>query len=445
MNGITRHGAVVVLVLHGAAIAMVGAVTARTIQEWLWIVVVIALSGAFLYAVISASERAVEQAVQGAEWDGVPERIFRVVMEVQQRERSLMWQKEQADAQRSLLLRQLSIGVMLIDPHGTVVLCNDKALRFLGCTYQEVQLRGVLAVQIPIDMAQLCRYCLNTGEMHRETLWLHPSEDRALYIELIPLPTVDQMSYEGTLVVVHDVTDMKRLERMRNEFVANVTHELKTPIAAIKGFTETLLSGALNNVGTAQQFLTIIQEEAERLNRLIGDILDLSKMETGRLEMQYSPVELRAFILRTVHMLEAQAQKRDIVFEIDLPDESYIEADEDRLRQILINLFANAIAYSQPQGVVRVSIAEAESDDVEGGMTIIRIADTGIGIPKEDLPRIFERFYRVDKARTRTSGGTGLGLSIVKHLVESHGGAIQIESEEGIGTTVTLELPNVQW
>jgi two-component system phosphate regulon sensor histidine kinase PhoR len=231
---------------------------------------------------------------------------------------------------------------------------------------------------------------------------------------------------------------------MRSEFVANVSHELKTPITAVKGFAETLLAGALDDKEIAKSFLQIIFDESERLNRLIGDILELSKIESKRIPLQFSPVEMRSLVERSLHMMQAEAEKKHITLEMQVEEDIYIEADEDRLRQILINLLSNGISYTPDGGKVKVKIEPLHSStdrDNEYERVRLTISDSGIGIPKKDLPRIFERFYRVDKARSRVSGGTGLGLSIVKHLVDLHKGTIQVESEVGIGTKFLIDLP----
>jgi two-component system phosphate regulon sensor histidine kinase PhoR len=275
-------------------------------------------------------------------------------------------------------------------------------------------------------------------------MFYYPAE-RILDISLSPIAH-DGDEWAGVLIVLHDITAVRRLERMRSEFVANVSHELKTPIAAVKGFAETLLAGALNDKDTAKQFLQIIFDESERLNRLIGDILELSKIESKRIPLHFSPVDLQSFVEHMIHMMRPEANKKSIELQIQVPDDLYMEADEDRLRQIFINLLSNGIAYTPEGGKVKVRIEPAvphagEGEDGDGERVRIIIQDTGIGIPKKDLPRIFERFYRVDKARSRSSGGTGLGLSIVKHLVELHRGTIKVDSEPGIGTKFTIELP----
>lgn len=247
----------------------------------------------------------------------------------------------------------------------------------------------------------------------------------------------------GMLFLLQDVTAIRRLENMRSEFVANVSHELKTPIAAVKGFAETLLSGGVKDEETARSFLQIIYDESERLNRLIGDILELSKIESKRSPLECSPVHLSTFFEMLSDTLDKVAEKKRISLHLDVPEELFIEADEDKLKQIFLNLLSNSINYTLEGGSVRLKVTSVPTDD-EPEKVIVAVSDTGIGIPKKDVPRIFERFYRVDKGRSRNSGGTGLGLSIVKHLVELHRGTVTVESELGIGSTFSVELPVIQ-
>jgi two-component system, OmpR family, phosphate regulon sensor histidine kinase PhoR len=342
----------------------------------------------------------------------------------------------------SSVLENMNSGVMMIDKEERIVLLNRSAEEFLGFSSQELLGKKFDEAKQQFEFTQMIQECFETREHIRdEMIFYYPSE-RILDINLNPILQTDD-EWAGVLIVLHDTTAMRRLERMRSEFVANVSHELKTPIAAVKGFAETLLAGALNDKETAKSFLQIIFDESERLNRLIGDILELSKIESKRIPLHFSPVHLHSFIANSVHVMNAEAKKKHIELEMQVPQDAYMEADEDRLRQILINLLSNGINYTPEGGKVKVKV-ELLDDIVagsEGEKLKLTIADTGIGIPKKDLPRIFERFYRVDKARSRSSGGTGLGLSIVKHLVELHKGTIRVESEVGMGSKFIIELP----
>lgn len=240
---------------------------------------------------------------------------------------------------------------------------------------------------------------------------------------------------EKTMLVFHDVTRLKKLEQMRTDFVANVTHEIRTPLTAIIGFIQTLLAGALDDRDTARKFLLTIAGNAERLSRLVDDLLTLSSIELNETSLNLEPVSADAIIRAVLPMVEAEANEKKIHLSVDLPENfPRILADRDRAAQILMNVLHNAVKFTPDGGSVMVSGREEE----KGGWMILQVLDTGIGIPPREIPRLGERFYRVDKARSRELGGTGLGLSIVKHLMAAHGGKMDIASTPGKGTTVSL-------
>ncbi|WNQ09918.1 ATP-binding protein [Paenibacillus aurantius] len=338
------------------------------------------------------------------------------------------------------VLDNMMSGVLMIDRSHTIVLLNRAAEDLLGFTSEELLGKPYEAANRQVEFSQMIRECMETREYVRDEVVFYYPEERILEINLNPLYGANG-EWSGVLIVLHNITAVRRLERMRSEFVANVSHELKTPVTAVKGFAETLLAGAMNDPETAKSFLQIIYEESDRLNRLIGDILELSKIESKRIPLHFSPVELKEFIEKTVHVMKAQADKKKITLELEAGEDLYLEADEDRLRQIVINLLSNGIAYTPEGGKVKVSVEPLVAASGEEEKIRLTISDTGMGIPKKDLPRIFERFYRVDKARSRSSGGTGLGLSIVKHLVELHHGTIAVESEVGLGSRFIIEIP----
>ncbi|WP_159881582.1 two-component system histidine kinase PnpS [Paenibacillus puerhi] len=340
------------------------------------------------------------------------------------------------------VLENMISGVVMIDREGKIVLLNRSAEEILGFSSMELLGKRFDQAKQQYEFTQLIQECIESREHIRDEMVFYFPSERILEINLNPISQQGQ-DWSGLLIVLHDITAVRRLERMRSEFVANVSHELKTPIAAVKGFAETLLAGALNDKETARSFLQIIFDESERLNRLIGDILELSKIESKRIPLQFSPIHLAPFVHNCINVLNAQASAKDIKMTMEVPGDLYMEADEDRLRQILINLLSNGINYTPEGGQVSISVQHvpsltglAEADQVR-----FTINDTGIGIPKKDIPRIFERFYRVDKARSRVSGGTGLGLSIVKHLIDLHKGSIRVESEVGVGTTFKIDMP----
>ncbi|REK69400.1 two-component system histidine kinase PnpS [Paenibacillus paeoniae] len=346
---------------------------------------------------------------------------------------------KQNESQLESVLANMINGVVMIDSKGQILLMNRRAEEVLGFSARELVGRHFTEAKQQYELAQIIQEALDTRRHLREEITFYFPEERLLELNLVPISQSGPGEFGGVLLVLQDVSAIRRLERMRSEFVANVSHELKTPIAAVKGFAETLLGGAVKDEETAKSFLQIIFDESERLNRLIGDILELSKIESRRVPLYFSPVEMESFVSNTFTLLEPEARRKQIQLSHSIETGLYVEADEDRLRQIMMNLLSNGINYTPEGGRVSVSVHASDQDHIR-----IQITDTGIGIPKKDLPRIFERFYRVDKARSRSSGGTGLGLSIVKHLVELHKGTLSVTSTVGVGTTFTIELPVIQ-
>jgi two-component system phosphate regulon sensor histidine kinase PhoR len=243
----------------------------------------------------------------------------------------------------------------------------------------------------------------------------------------------------GIIIIIQDITEIKRLERMRSEFVANVSHELKTPLTSIKGFVETLKAGAIEDITASERFLNIIDDEADRLYRLITDILSLSELENRRYRPISEKIDTFEVIEEIVSMLQNQAAKKRINLSAKVDESiSCLYGDPDQFKQMLINLIDNAVKYTPEEGTVAVAAYNFEN------AVIIKIIDNGIGISKEHIPRLFERFYRVDKARSRNVGGTGLGLAIVKHIVKLFKGSIEVNSEVGKGTEFTLNIPIIE-
>ncbi|WP_411350248.1 two-component system histidine kinase PnpS [Paenibacillus sp. WLX2291] len=340
------------------------------------------------------------------------------------------------------VLANMTGGMVMVDDGGKIALVNRFAEEMLSINSRRMIGRPYHELKQHYELSRLLGEGLRRKERIHDEQTLYNPEPRLIEIDGVPM-FEDDDAYRGMLFLIQDVSNIRRLERMRSEFVANVSHELKTPIAAVKGFAETLLSGGVNDEQTARSFLQIIYDESERLNRLIGDILELSKIESKRSPLEFSPIHLQSFFETIREMLNSSAAKKKITMEMNVPEELFMEADEDRLRQIFVNLISNAINYTQDGGMVKLAVHETMSERGEERI-VFDVTDTGMGIPRKDLPRIFERFYRVDKARSRSSGGTGLGLSIVKHLVELHHGLVTVESEVHIGSTFTVNLPLLQ-
>jgi two-component system phosphate regulon sensor histidine kinase PhoR len=253
-------------------------------------------------------------------------------------------------------------------------------------------------------------------------------------VTAVPLPLGPEPP--GVVMVVDDVTELRRLEQVRTEFVANVSHELRTPLTAIQGYLETLLGGALEEREHARRFVEVAFRHTERLGRLLNDLTDLSNIELGKVSLRLEPTALKPVVDSVLEIVAAKARDGGVEVTAEMPDALSAYADHDRLAQILINLADNAVKYTPAGGAVTLRARALDGERVE-----LSVSDTGVGIPPADLPRITERFYRVDKARSRELGGTGLGLAIVKHLVLAHGGELAIDSDEGRGTTVRFTLP----
>jgi two-component system, OmpR family, phosphate regulon sensor histidine kinase PhoR len=334
------------------------------------------------------------------------------------------------------LIENIGAGLILIDSRGYINLINKgykdifhvKPTDLLDKVYYEV-----------IENEEICSIVAEVFRTEHKISkqLLVPLFIERRYFDVYGVPIIGKNSvWKGILLVFHDITELKKLEQVRKDFVANVSHELKTPITSIKGFTETLLEGAMDNKETLEAFLSIILKESNRLQTLILDLLELSKIEQHGFKLTEQKLDLRLLLNEVITILNGKAEEKDIRLRfICSRDQVEIEGDVDRLKQVFINLIINAINYTPKEGSVTVSLLE--HDDI----VRVHIKDTGVGIDRQEIPRIFERFYRVDRARSRNSGGTGLGLAIVKHLVEAHHGNISVNSEIGKGSEFIIELP----
>ena len=334
------------------------------------------------------------------------------------------------------LLESLSDGVLAADRRGIVVSINAAARRLLGYGPSE-PLPPLAELFHDRQHRALMREIMAGGVVDRREL---DFGDRSVVVSARPFED------GGTLLVLNDVTDVRRLETIRRDFVANVSHELKTPLTAIAGYAETLAGetpASSGGEGESQRFAQVILENAQRMQRLVDDLLDLSRIESGGWRPEPENVDVEAAAREAWNPFAARATERGVRFETAVKNSAATAAvDPDALRQIFTNLFDNALRHTQPKGSIRV-VVERAPPGKDGGCVLIRVADTGSGIPADHLPRIFERFYRVDPGRSRHEGGTGLGLAIVKHLVEAHGGRMEAESELGRGTTILLYFPVV--
>jgi two-component system phosphate regulon sensor histidine kinase PhoR len=345
---------------------------------------------------------------------------------------------EQEQAKVTAILDAMVEGVIAVDGHEHVVLMNERARAMFGLGAVRAERKPFLEVIRNADLHALFRSSRTSpgGTVARREVRLSAPAGRVLQVHAVSLRLAGDE--RGVVMVLHDVTELRRLEQVRTEFVANVSHELRTPLTAIHGYLETLLGGAIEEPEHARKFLEIVFRHTERLGRLIDDLTDLSNIELGRVALRLAPTPLAEVLDSVIAIIRPRAASGGVTVTATVPPTlPAAQADHDRLSQILINLVDNAVKYTPPGGAVQVSAC-----DTGRGMIEVTVSDTGIGIPPADLPRVTERFYRVDKARSRELGGTGLGLAIVKHLVMAHGGELGIESEPGRGTTVRFTLPS---
>jgi two-component system phosphate regulon sensor histidine kinase PhoR len=339
-------------------------------------------------------------------------------------------------AKVAAILDSMVEGVIAIDQRSRIVLMNHAARWIFDLGRERVEGRPLVEVVRHKEILDLVMggKRFDVERLRRREIELGPPVDRILDVHVSAVALAP--SGPGTLLVLHDVTELRRLERVRTAFVANVSHELRTPLTSIRGYLETLLDGALEEPVNARRFLEVAHTHAERLSRLVDDLLQLSDIETGRLILKPAALRLYDVAVDVVAFFEKQAAQKSLTLLNNVACDIQVQADWDRLTQIFVNLVDNAVKYTPEQGKITLGAAQRAQ-----GFVHVWVADTGIGIPSTDLPRITERFYRVEKARSRELGGTGLGLAIVKHLVQAHGGELWLDSELGKGTTVNFTLP----
>ena len=343
--------------------------------------------------------------------------------------------KEMQQDRLTALIENIGAGLILIDSRGFINLINRGYSEIFHVDPADYLFKRYFEVMDHEEICNLVTEVFRTEQKIRKQMLLPLFIERK-YFDVYGVPIIGKNNaWKGILLAFHDITEIKKLEQMRKDFVANVSHELKTPVTSIKGFTETLLDGAMNNQETLEAFLSIILKESDRLQTLIQDLLDLSKIEQQGFKLALQDVDLTLLLNEVITMLSGKAQEKKMNIDFYPNQEQVlIKGDVNRLKQVFINLIANAITYTPPEGEVKVILLE------HGKNVRIHVKDSGVGIEKDEIPRIFERFYRVDRARSRNSGGTGLGLAIVKHLVEAHHGTISVRSNVGEGSEFIIEF-----
>lgn len=325
------------------------------------------------------------------------------------------------------VLRYMTDGVLAMDGEDRIIVCNPAACRIMN--WDEDALVGSRLPEVWPDWEGSPGFDDRFGvAVHRVTL----PGNRLVAVRFAPLYALAG----GTVAVIQDVTEETRLDALRKEFVSNVSHELRTPLTTMKSYLETLLEGNVEDPAVATRFLTVLAAETDRMVRLVADLLDLSRLDEGSREWDMRPISMSRIVESCRQRLEIPIERKRIAFCIALPTNlPHVRGQYDRLQQVFLNLIGNAVEFTPPGGEVRVTGRR------QGQHVIIQVEDTGIGIPEEDLPRVFERFYRVDKARSRELGGTGLGLAIAREIVQAHGGDLRILSHRGQGTVARVQLP----
>ena len=324
-------------------------------------------------------------------------------------------------------LENIPSSVLMIDKHGEIVVANHAYYQVFNPD-QMVENKSYIGF-IDDSIEKLIIESFRTEKVIYEQLEVDINNVHTKYFDVscIPILTKKKKNLQGMVVVLHDITNLQKLENLRREFVVNVSHELKTPITSIKGFAETLIEGAKNDEQSLDMFLNIILKESNRIESLVTDLLDLSHIEQQK-ELEINYMNLSELAINIIGNLQTQAQNKRIKIQSEIEKDVIIEAHENKIAQVITNLLSNAINYSSEDNKVIVRVYRNDNK------VYLEIQDYGIGISETDQKRIFERFYRVDKARSRDSGGTGLGLSITKHIVEAHNGRIDVKSEPGKGS-----------
>jgi two-component system phosphate regulon sensor histidine kinase PhoR len=358
--------------------------------------------------------------------------LVSVLNELLQKIESRINSLEKENGQHQAILGNMAEAVIAVDKDTRVTSVNPSAERILDIPRREIEGKLFLEAFSNNDVAEIVTAAVRNGKFLSKELNVIWPLQKILQVNATPLFENNLVS--GCVLVIHDITEMRKLEKIRSDFVANVSHELKTPLTSIKGFVETLLEGAIDDKEESRNFLKIVQEHADRLDRLTSDLLSLSNLESHPVEIKKEKIEVRKLIEQITSGFSVQIKKRFLRLENKVPHEQLVCADKNKVEQVFTNLIDNAIKFNRESGLIVISSL------VQNGLVKFLVKDTGIGIPEKDISRIFERFYRVDKGRSRELGGTGLGLSIVKHIVELHGGSVGVESTEGLGSEFWFTL-----
>lgn len=366
---------------------------------------------------------------------GLAESMNKMAAQLDERIRTIVAQRNE----QQTVLSSMIEGVVAVSADGKVMSLNNAAAAILQETVENAEGRTVEEVIRNTELQQFVRRALDGEQPMESRIVLHESSRSEQFLQVHGTMLADDTGHKiGVLIVMNDMTHIRRLEQVRRDFVANVSHELKTPVTSIKGFIETLLDGAMEKPEDGRRFLEIIARQTDRLNSIIDDLLTLSRVEQqSGAQMSLETIPLKPVLTAAVGLCEIRATQKEMSVQIECDDSITVAANASLLEQAMVNLVDNAVKYSDAGGDVRLEALQIENE------IQIRVHDHGCGIAREHLPRLFERFYRVDKARSRKLGGTGLGLAIVKHIAQSHNGRVSVNSTVGKGSTFTLHLPAI--
>lgn len=353
-------------------------------------------------------------------------------------------QSEEEKDKIEAILKNMSDGLILTDVKGVIQLSNS-AIRNLFAIQSDIEGKTLTESLRNAELMEIVESIVSDREKISREIQISRPRELCLMVTATPYYSAHPAKeVSGVVLTFHDITRLKKLEEIRKDFVANVSHEIKTPITAIKGFAETLIEGALDDRDNARKFLLTIEQNSERINSIVDDLLTLSRIELGDIKIEKDVVNIEEVIDTVFTTLKEKADRKNLYLKKEIaPETGELRADRNRLIQILLNLVDNGIKFTEEGGVtIKVKSEKFKiNSEVEKYLVEISVEDTGIGIPKKHLSRLGERFYRVDRARSRELGGTGLGLAIVKHLVKAHGWEMKIEGTEGTGTTVNILCP----
>lgn len=340
---------------------------------------------------------------------------------------------ERQNSQIQAIIEGMVEGVIAVAKDTRILSINPRVEKIFGIAKKDAEGRILLEAIRNNDIAEIIDRVLKDGKLVSSELTLVWPIQGTFQVNASPI--FEKNKITGCLLVIHDITEIRKLEKIRSDFVANASHELKTPLTSIRGFVETLLEGALDDRENSRNFLEIIQNHTERLNNLINDLLDLSYMESREATVKPQAFMLKELLEEIILGFRSQFKKKAITIKEELPAGLSVNADRDKIGQVFTNLIDNAVKFNRQDGLIRITCEDL------GSKVKIVIEDSGAGIPPKDIPRIFERFYRADKARSSELGGTGLGLAIVKHIIELHGGETGVESIEGAGSKFWFTIP----